>query len=290
MQMQRAAIIYARRFGWAVFALAARSKTPLRGTRGVYEATRDIEKLTRAWKRQPRANVAIATGRVSGLVVLDIDPRHSGDLELAKLEAQHEKLPDTPEVVTGSGGRHFYFKYPSDPPARWPKQLAPGVDIKADGGYVVAPPSIHPETGQLYEWELSSRPDEVELAELPRWLLDIVREKSREAKAAQVTTEEIPAGARNNTLARIAGGLRRQGLEFEEIRAALLAINEKRCSPPLAAREVERIAKSISRYQPACAPIAPARVAKPTPWALARHLGCSLTAAKAILAQREVVS
>jgi hypothetical protein len=91
------------------------------------------------WDRWPHANVGIATGERSGLVVLDVDPRHGGDHELAALEAEFGKLPDTVTVVTGGGGAHLYFKHPGGMIASL--DVAPGLELKADGSFVVAPPS-----------------------------------------------------------------------------------------------------------------------------------------------------
>lgn len=101
------------------------------------------------------------------MVVLDIDPRHGGDDALAELEARHGKLPDTPRVLTGGGGSHIYFRHPgkiSIPNSV--SKIAPGIDVRGDGGYVIAPPSVHP-NGNRYLWEVSASIDETPLAEVP---------------------------------------------------------------------------------------------------------------------------
>ena len=88
------------------------------------------------------------------------------------MEAEHGKLPQTVEVKTGGGGRHLYFKFPEGTKIKNSSNvLGPGLDIKSTGGYVIAPPSIHPDTGQPYAWEWSGDPEEVPIALLPDWLL-----------------------------------------------------------------------------------------------------------------------
>jgi len=114
--------------------------------------------------------VAIVTGRLSGLVVLDVDPRHGGDASLAAFEARHGPLPATVESRTGGGGRHFYFRHPG---GRCPNRvgLEPGLDLRGDGGCIVAPPSIHP-SGREYAWRARHGPGEQALADLPAMLRD----------------------------------------------------------------------------------------------------------------------
>jgi hypothetical protein len=135
---------------------------------GVKEATTDKETVRRWWTQRPDANVGIATGVVSGIVVLDVDPRHGGDRSLAGFECQHGLLPKTVVAITGGGGRHLFFAYPCVV-VRNAIGLAPGLDVRGDGGYVIAPPSRH-ETGQLYRWVPGQSPSDVVPAECPQWL------------------------------------------------------------------------------------------------------------------------
>ena len=102
------------------------------------------------WKRWPEANICIATGQASGVVVLDVDPRHHGDRSLQEFESVHGSLPSTPVCRTGGGGCHFYFLAPN---GAFPNKanVLPGLDIRGDGGYVVAPPSLHV-SGERYQW------------------------------------------------------------------------------------------------------------------------------------------
>ena len=124
------------------------------------------------WYSHPESNVGIRTG--NGLAVLDIDPRDGGDAALTRLEGMHGKLPQTVRVATGGGGWHHYFKAPAHVRSY---TLAPGLEIKAAGRQVCAPPSIHPETERQYVW--LDPLVESEIAELPGWLAQEHRETAR---------------------------------------------------------------------------------------------------------------
>ncbi len=106
-------------------------------------ASNDQATIRDWWAAWPRANVGVLTGARSGLVVLDVDPRHGGDDDLAALLAKHGPLPETPTVVTGGGGAHYYFAHPGGTVEGY--DLSDGLELKADGQFVVAPPSL---TGQ----------------------------------------------------------------------------------------------------------------------------------------------
>src|SRR5690349_1979863 len=101
-----AALDYAER-GWPVFPV--RGKVPLT-RRGFQDATTGAGQVRSWWGTRPETGIGIATGRASGLVVLDVDPVHHGDHQLADWQARHSKLPPTPCVATGGGGQHFYFR------------------------------------------------------------------------------------------------------------------------------------------------------------------------------------
>ena len=239
--------------GWAVFPCQPGGKAPLT-THGCKDATTDPAIIKEWWQRWPNANVAIATGRGSGIVVLDVDPDHDGDDSLAALLAEHGSLPDTPEVLSGGGGRHLYFKMPAGVEVKNAVAIAGwhGLDFRAEGGYVIAPPSLHP-SGTPYTWETSSRPESTPLAEMPPWLVALVAEKpsANGHKPAEALPERIAEGQRNSTLASLAGSMRRRGASEAAILAALLETNAQQCDPPLDDAEVKRIAASVSRYEPA---------------------------------------
>ena len=268
-----AALHYARQ-GWPVLPLhsvregrcscgrdcgRAAGKHP-RSAHGVRDASVD-EALVRAWwARWPDANLGLATGPASGLVVLDIDPAHGGEESLEALIARHGPPPRGPISRTGGGGRHLLFAHPG---SRVPSRcgaLGSGLDVRGDGGYIVAPPSRH-RSGHLYEWDAGSHPDEVPLPRAPAWLVE-GRPAGSDAPSrppGSPLDDTIPEGRRNEALTSLAGTMRRRGMMQEEIQAALAAVNARRCAPPLAETEVGAIAASVGRY-----PAAPARATDPS--------------------------
>ena len=188
----------------------------------------------------------MATGGEAGLFALDVDPRKGDAKSLAYLEAQHGKLPETRTANTGGGGVHHLFKYPDFPVKNSTGDLALGLDIKGEGGAIVVAPSLHA-SGKRYSWRNSAP-----IANAPEWFLRLLREaqKSRANGSAAIGVA-ISEGRRNDTLTSLAGSMRRRGMGAEEIEAALLVTNNKRCDPPLAEDEVRKIASSVCRYKPA---------------------------------------
>lgn len=158
--------------GWAVFPVAAGDKHPLiskgAGGHGCHDATRDSSIIKAWWQRWPEANIGLATGSINDIVVLDVDPRNGGDAALADLERRFGLLPQTAISHTGSGGRHVLFRHV--PGVRGGShRLGPGLDIKSEGGYIVAPPSVHP-SGRRYAWQVDAQLGSVEIAMAPAWL------------------------------------------------------------------------------------------------------------------------
>lgn len=247
------ALAYARR-GWAVFPLRPGGKEPLT-PHGFKDAMTDEATIRRWWATWADANVAIATGSPSGLVALDNDPRNGGDESLHDLVARYGPLPDTVTALTGGGGSHDYFAAPPGVTIR-SRKLAPGLELKAEGGYVVAPPSLHP-SGRRYEWEVGRSPADLPLAPLPAWLLELAQGgRSLVRYDAFDEGRPITEGWRHDHLVSLAGKLRAAGLCIEAIEAALLVENGRRCDPPLPAEEVARIARSMGIYAPRAARLA----------------------------------
>lgn len=148
------------------------------------------DQLESWWRRWPRSNLGVVTGAVSGLVVIDIDPRHGGDVTLAELEAFHGTVPPTVEALTGGGGRHLYFRHPGlEVPSR---PLAQGLDVKGDGGLVVAPPSVH-RSGRTYRWKTGRAPGQVSLTDVPPWLLAVLQFDRGEAQPRRRALPPITA-------------------------------------------------------------------------------------------------
>lgn len=152
---------------------------------GFKDATINTDVVRQWWTKWPEANVGIATGAISDIVVIDVDPRNGGGHSLEVLEDEHGKLPGTIEAHTGGGGHHFLFKHPRTgyvvKNSNDGKKLGPGIDIKGDGGYIVAPPSLHA-SGAEYAWESSHEPGQIELAEMPSWLAEQVTERTEQTE------------------------------------------------------------------------------------------------------------
>jgi len=237
MSSAKAAAADYRRGGWCPIPIKQGSKHPaLEELEPYLNRPATVEEL-HSWSWP---GVGLVTGSVSGVLVLDVDGPE-GETELKK-----HGHPVTPMVRTPSGGMHLYFKHPEQH-IRTRIKVAPGLDVKASGGYVAAPPSIG-ENGKSYEWIVP--PEEAGLAEPPEWLMGLLERERAKGPAAPVG-EHIPPGKRNDVLTSLAGTMRRRGMGEAEILGALKVTNEQRCEPPLGAEEVEKIATSVVRYEPA---------------------------------------
>lgn len=210
---------------------------------GVKEASNDPEQVKTWWEQWPDANIGIAAGNASGILLLDVD----GEEGIEVIKKKEVSLIDEtlPVIKTGSGkGYHFYFKPFLDETPNGVR-IAPGLDIRGDNGYGILPPSDHI-SGEKYEWVTSP---EATMPEAPQWLKQLItQEKAGTGKT--IVSEAIPEGQRNDTLMSIAGTLRRRNLSYDEILAALNKVNQNRCFPPLDDREVRQIATSVSKYNP----------------------------------------
>jgi hypothetical protein len=270
------ALDYAKR-GWAVVPLhnpkqgvcscrkkncSSPGKHP-RTEHGLKDGSKDAKQIEAWWEKWPDASLGILTGQESGLLVLDVDGE-DGKAALQALTAEHGGPPKTLCAKTGRTGAdghrkgcHYYFRAPAGVAIRNSAGiLGKGLDIRADGGYVVAPPSLHP-SGLLYEWLTPEQP----LADVPPWLLAKLAGAKPAPEAPRAQGEVIAEGGRNHALASLAGTMRKRGMTREAIEAALVKQNDAICQPPLPASEVREIARSVARYEPA----APVRAAEPTP-------------------------
>lgn len=198
-------------FGFSVFPVKAKDKRPL-GPWERYRKEHAAHSELCLWERAPHLNGAIATGELSGIFVVDLDSEE-GTREFYK-----KGFPRTPMVTTGKG-QHIYFRYPDFPVKNSAGKLGPGIDVRGEGGYVLAPGSIHP-NGRTYEWYLT--PAKVDIAPAPEWLLDAlvapdpkvqpadlparIEDRNEDPLVNCVTDNEIaklraaPVGTRNNTL------------------------------------------------------------------------------------------
>jgi hypothetical protein len=236
--------------GWSIIPIRTEDKRPLVRWEE-FQHRRPSEAKAHGWLRQwPEAGVGVVTGPISGLVVVDVDAGHGGDESLEKLEREHGALPTTVECRTGGGGRHLYFAHPGGL-VRSKVGLAPGIDIRADGGYVVAPPSLHA-SGLRYAWVAGRAPESTGIAPLPAWILrQAIEERTRGghpiAHWRRLVCEGVPAGERNSTIASLAGHLLRHGVDAAVVMELLLCWNRTRCRPPLADEEVAGVVTSITR-------------------------------------------
>lgn len=214
--------------------------------RGLHDATNDPDVATDWWTKWPKANVGIRTGRISNLWVLDIDARRSvdvgrgvlipeGENTLRTLEDRAgERLPDTLTCRTGGGGIHYYFTFPQDGESYTNRvKVAPSIDVRGDGGYVIAPPSVHA-SGARYEWDDSTEP----VSSPPTWLLTLQERNGGESFQEGV---DIPEGCRNETLFKYASKLRGEDRDPQELATLVVGYNETYCKPPLDRAEVLRI-------------------------------------------------
>ncbi len=197
------------------------------------------------------ANIAVVTGAGSGVVGLDIDPRHGGDRGLKALIEDIGGLPETLTAKTGGGGLHLFFQHPGYH-LKNAQDLNgySGVDFKGDDGYLCLTPSLHV-SGQSYEWA-----NDLEIALLPPKLASMVRDNGG-TKCPTMGTGNgdgdcfiIEEGQRNAYLTGLAGAMRRRGAGYGEIFQALTKANEERCRPPLLQKEIANIARSVCRYPP----------------------------------------
>lgn len=222
------------------------------------------------WDQWPNSNVGVATGHSSGVLVIHID-RFYGEQSIASWEQAHGAFPVTWQSSTGNG-RHIWFRYPplTDRDIGNRVDLVRGVDVRGNGGYVVAPCSQHM-NGKVYQWVRGHGPDDIDLADPLEWLVDMIsrpRQDSAGRKApknrrrtlqgqaamrwkyATPTTNRwnpgstIPDHTRNDTIFAQACSLRDYGKRRVYAEAICVAINETYCEPPLTPDEVRKLVES----------------------------------------------
>jgi hypothetical protein len=199
MDMNIVAAEYRAR-GWRVM--------PVNGKTPIYQGWANDDWVCPPFK--PGENIGIITGKASGLVVLDVDPKNGGVSSL--LDIIEEFGPTgAPQVRTGSGGQHFYYRHPQAYKVPCSaSRIAPGLDIRGDGGFVVAPPSVHPVTGYKYSWDVPGEPKP-----MPSWLLlkvgsnkQLPTKRNKDEWAKLVASRPID-GTKHDTLVKLSGYLLR---------------------------------------------------------------------------------
>lgn len=242
------AIRYAEH-GLAVFPLQPHGKQPTDGSRGFKDATTNVGQIRSWWSYAPDMNIGMATGAASGGVfVIDVDQHGEtdGGLELSVWQAEHGRFPETASSVTGSGGTHYFFKAPAGVSVKSAAHVIPGVDVRGDGGYVVLPPSVHP-NGNRYEWDMEPWED-CEIAEADATVLEFVRTDGAQERQRFELPDVIPQGKRDDTLFRYACSLQAQGLPDDKIMTIVSDANRARCNPPMSDEDVRNKVRSALGY------------------------------------------
>jgi hypothetical protein len=215
---------------------------------GYLDATTDVDSVARYWRQCPEANIGLATGLKNHITVLDVDPRHGGDASLASLVARYGELPETLRSRTGSGGEHIIFEHVPGV-GNSAGKLGAGLDIRGDGGLIIAPPSRH-ETGRHYGW-INDEP----VLPAPGWLAGMLV-KEREVQPSRQTAATVAAppekwralfadgaaeGGRNDAVVALTGHLLSRRLDPFLVLDIVKLWNRHRLRPPLADEKIREI-------------------------------------------------
>lgn len=251
------ALSYAQR-GWAVFPCSPKAKTPATSN-GFKSATTDEERIKKWWSDHPNCNIAIATGHVSGgLLIIDVDvhdPNIDAIQNIRDWESQYgQPLPNTLMALTGSGGVHIF--YHTDKEVKNSVNRDMGVDVRGDGGYIVAPPSIHPCGGE-YKWHTT-----LEVAEANETVFAFLNFLkggkpigSHTAPVVKAPEENfvlgsiINQGGRNDQLYKYVCSMQAKGMGDVMMWNELVAVNESRVKPPLSESELKKLYNSALRHE-----------------------------------------
>ncbi len=229
--------------GWALFPIKPGSKEP--ATRhGFMDAVREVDAYVKLHKGRPH-NTGVATGPASGFWVLDIDSDRGGNENLQDLVDGYTELPDTWTVQTQSGGSHYYFAWDPKRPMSNRTNVLPGIDIRGEGGYVLAPPS---KVEGQYEWVRD--PIVYDLEPAPDWLYAVLRTATPTQATGRTDVSEwangIEEGARNDTYAKIIGHVLGHNVDIQLAWSLITAYNQVYCNPPLDEKELQRTFVSIA--------------------------------------------
>ena len=255
-ELGQAAVWYCEN-GFAVVPLNAKSKQPAM-THGLNDWFDDPDSARDVWTKFPDFNIGIVCGAPShGLLVLDFDVdeerEKDGYATLTAWERAHGELPETSVAITGSGGMHYLYRtnrnniHPS-------ANAELGVDVRCDGSYIVAPPSIHP-NGNRYEWQ--DHPEDVPIATADSNVYDFLDhiqrnggvDETRKDNGKFKLPDTISEGERDKTLFRYAAHLRAIGRSDAEILNTVMGANFMRCETPMDSKEIKRLVKSACKYE-----------------------------------------
>lgn len=257
-EIGQAAVHYVKDLHWSVIPLRAKGKEPATKN-GLNDWTDDPAMVAKYYRLHPKANLGIVTGQPShGLFVLDFDVDEdtgkNGYKTLNDWEKVYGELPATTTAITGGGGMHYIYR--TDRTNIRPTTNGTlGVDVRCEGAYIVAPPSVHP-SGRRYEWQDAPEDIEPTLADSRVYdFLDYITrnggedEETKKSNGKFQLPDEIKKGSRDKTLFRYAAHLRAIGRSDDEMMAAVMGANVMRCNPPMDSKEIERIVKSACRYE-----------------------------------------
>lgn len=215
-------------------------------------ATTDPAVAHEWWSGKNRLfNIGVVMGDRAGIIDIETDNHNDTNGEDSLMDFVRKAgiiLPDTWTFKSGSGGIHRLFR--CNQPIASGAAILPGVDVRANGGYAVFPPSVHP-NGNQYEWLEGSNPSTMPdgPANLPACLLRLLTQKASATNGPFELPDKIPDGERDSTLFKMASSLRAQEYTEEEILSMLQTVNKSRCVPPLTDKQLEKICKSVGKYE-----------------------------------------
>jgi putative DNA primase/helicase len=229
--------------GLRIHPLLAKNKVPI--IKAWQEKATCDEAMIHKWSAtHPDCNWGMATGSASGVFVVDLDPKSGGDKSWRKLLKDHP-CPNTPCVITGSGGSHLYFRYPKNSDIRnSASKVGKGIDVRGEGGQVVIPPSTHP-NGTLYKWKES--PFDIKFAKAPRWLLDLISTMQGDNGSTAIG-DKMEKGTRNSQIYHQSLHLARQGALQEITVGVMKAWCKSTGETDMPAGEIEATVASAYKY------------------------------------------
>ena len=230
------------RRGWSVGAVHPGEKRPIGKWIELQKRRNNEWDINKLYRLNPNAGVGVFTGDISGILVVDIDPRNGGSID---------GWPATGMMVTtGSGGTHLYYKMPAGGLQGYSSAL--GIDIQANGKFVVAPPTLHPDTHEPYIWD----PDDEELGEIDLETIARLAPRKAETNGATVDSKRytdpgivVSEGGRNDTAARLAGYYAKNNIPFAQAIELISATSETNWKPPLPRKEIEATVRSIYKAE-----------------------------------------
>ena len=231
--------------GYKVFPVRCKDKIPLTA-HGHLDASKNQDQIKDWWTQFPDANIGLLVGEEAGICILDIDPRNGGDNSLSRLIETYGNLPATVEVISGGGGRHFYFLYNSN--FFIPSEFKNGIDIKKKG-YIVIPPSLHA-SGNRYGWVEGKALGKMGLANPPSFLIKTDNHEQIQKESIVDIYKGVSEGDRHNSLIRYVGSWLGRNTPLDECLAIAWAVN-KQFNPPLDENEVKAIVTGLYQKETA---------------------------------------